>query len=339
MGFVAAVVVSLPIMYRFGSQYQVPKAPISGTIPARSSVAASSLRAQPISPQSVYANQDSYANVAPAPLNRVGPVAPGLLASPVAGSGLGSSVVRTPGNLPFTTLAPRSSVAAGAALRFNDRRNIGSVLKKRGSSAHLASTEPSSSSTRGGQYGVDGTLNATEVGHTWALLPCAADQACARAPTNLPLLPRGGVAIEPSPPEWYKAHSAPQGGHASAVSQFVLGMSLDVLRDGGTGEARLRARRHSAYGPSGGASHGGSAKSAVASRCTQLMKPSATEQLRGVLKNAERRRVAAAAKNKHSTNGTTLHGISAETKFVSFTITDATYGDMLNDGAYLIHIV
>ena len=338
MGFVTAVIVSLPIVLHFGAQYQVPKAPVSATVPARSNVATPSLRTQmPMSQQSVHAIQESSAEIAPAPSKRVGPTAPGLPASPMAGSGLGSLVAQTPGRVSSRAVAPRSTVAAAAAaaLSLTDHPNIGTILEGRDSSgAYPTSWKGSaqgtgSSNIRGERYGLDGALNATEVGHTWALLPCAADQACARAPTVLPLLPRSGVAVEPSPREWYAAHSAPRDGHARAVAQFVLGMSLDVLRDGGTGEARLRARRHSAYGSSGGSS---GTSQGVASRCTQLMKPSATEQLREVLKIAERRRTAA-AKKKPSSNGTMFHGKGAATKFVSFTITDATYGDMLNDGA------
>ena len=131
----------------------------------------------------------------------------------------------------------------------------------------------------------------------------------------------------PTPAEWGS------GPHAEEVSRFVMDMSLAVLRDGGTGEARLRARRHSAYGPGGGA------EVSSAGRCAALFKPSTTAQLHTVLEGASRRRDAAQRVAAGSGGGEGGGGNASSaaappsfvTKFVSFTITDATYGDMLND--------
>jgi len=132
------------------------------------------------------------------------------------------------------------------------------------------------------------------------------------------------------------------------VGRFVMDMSLDVLRAGGTGEARLRTRRHSAYGASGGD------ESAASGRCSALIKPSTTDQLRGLMAQASAASAAsgggAAAPaapavpagpagpagvgggGRLSRSGGGGSGSAATArKFVAFTITDATYGDMLND--------
>jgi hypothetical protein len=177
-------------------------------------------------------------------------------------------------------------------------------------------------------------LDASQVGYSWSLLPCTADQACGRpsrfvSPTH---------HVQPSDLflEW-KDNS-----RAEAVSKFVADLSLDMLRVGGTGEARLRARRHSAYSTSPIVDVDENVKNNNA-RCNALFKSSSQQQLRkliGDIRNKQTKDNRETSNNNNSlkkTNSTFQgrpippHIMSTKSNFVAFTITDATYGDMLNE--------
>ena len=158
-------------------------------------------------------------------------------------------------------------------------------------------------------------VNATLAGHSWAMLPCTADQECPRGPLNFTSV----LNVERAP----LLLQASDHSRAPEVSNFVLNMSLDILRAGDTGEARLRARRHSAYGPGGGTATVG------VSRCGDLIQPSTTTQLHRILKQTSWFR--------ESHRGGSDSPTPAKGKFVAFTITDMTYGDMLNDVWAQIH--
>jgi hypothetical protein len=103
------------------------------------------------------------------------------------------------------------------------------------------------------------------------------------------------------------------------VAKFVMDISLDMIRVGGTGEQRLLARRHSAYGTGNGVELG-------LGRCASLIKPSPTSQLHAILKSFDL--ADTANPTSHASGGS---GGRGGRRFVAFTITDATYGDMLND--------
>lgn len=159
-------------------------------------------------------------------------------------------------------------------------------------------------------------LNATAIGHAWSLLPCIADQSCPRAPTELQPLAHASEAL-PAPAGW----GSPK--HAQEVARFVTEISLDMLRAGGTGEARLRTRRHSAYRASGAAEES-------SGRCHALMKPTPTEQLHSILQELGTPGHGPAL-DRNVSSSLAAAAVATAASFVAFTITDATYGDMLND--------
>uniref|UniRef100_A0A7S2SU47 Nucleotide-diphospho-sugar transferase domain-containing protein n=1 Tax=Rhizochromulina marina TaxID=1034831 RepID=A0A7S2SU47_9STRA len=171
---------------------------------------------------------------------------------------------------------------------------------------------------------------------SWQLLPCLAEhQHCASAAPPLLLAATEYFAQRPPPPaapdQWARSY----GRREQEVEQVIQATGMASVAAGGTGEDLLRARLHDSYARRHPATQqertAGTSPSQVAACAARLRRP-AKPQI-GALLHAIRQR-ASSAKNQTVDPPT---GLEAKRLFVSFTISDVTYGDMLHEVYDMTH--